>query len=134
MWPAVVGLPIDFCSDAPLRKGLHERLVDGAIGPQAAGGQRVTLGDGQAVGHFQIVQNGAAAAAAPHGRATAAGRVLAAIGVRLKVAQRQRRLLPAIQSQPAVPLDAASSNSALLTAMFQAPPAGGLTSRRKDEE
>ena len=122
-----------YALNAPPCEGFDECFVDDPIGSQAADGQGVTFGHGKTVGHFQVVQDGAAAAAAPDRRATAASRVLPAIGIRLKIAQRQASALASHRTAASSGPSAASSNSASLTAMFQRPAAGGSRRRRKDE-
>ena len=94
-------------------------------------GQRMTVGNGQAVGQFHVVQDGPAAAGATDHRGAAAGRVLPAIGVRLEISQRQRRLLPAIEPQPALALGRRGLQQRLVDR--HVPRAGGGRIEEKEE-
>ena len=100
-WPESVGAAAKRGLNAELAQRGDQCRVDAFVQRTSVGNKTVFTGQHEAVGQFNVVQNRSAAAYPADYRTIAAGRMAAAIVDRLKVSQRQRRLVPTIESPAA---------------------------------
>ena len=114
-------------------KGFDETSMHRLIKFIASGRQRVAAGQNDAISQFVVVQDRAAAGEPPHGRAVLASSMSLTIRVSLEIAQRERGLVPAVDSQTRGNSSCALSSSTSSTAMFHAPAAGSWRSRRHSQ-
>ena len=92
------GLPAEFRLNSQASQCGDERIVDGIVKELSALGQFVSGGQNEAIGQFVLMKNGSATGCSTYRRALDTGVVLGSVVQVLKIPQRERRLLPPIES------------------------------------